>query len=520
LHTPRIAVIGAGVAGLASAIDLARAGFDVTLYERSAAPGGKIREIPIDGLGVDAGPTVFTLRRVFDEIFADAGDDLDRRIKLTRAALIARHAWHDGGYLDLHADLPRNVHSIGEFAGAREAAGFVRFAAEARRIYCTLDQTFMRAPRPSPLELARRVGVLADLWNIRPFTSLWTALGRYFRDPRLRQLFARYATYCGSSPFSSPATLMLVAHVEQAGVWYVEGGMQRLAQELGGLAQRTGATLRCSTAIAEIVVEHGRVRAVRTEEGERLAVDAVVCNADASALADGLFGAGASRAVRGTPTTKRSLSAVTWALRARTSGFELAHHSVFFGADYRNEFKDIFRRGRLPSSPTIYVCAQDRRDAGTPVRRAERLLLLINAPANADILKIDDTELDLCEERIFRSLRLFGLSIEHQPSTVIRTAPKDFHRLFPATGGALYGPASHGWMASFTRASSCTAIQGLYLAGGSVHPGPGLPMAATSGRLAAAALLKDFGSTASCRMAATRGGMSTRSATMETTGSR
>jgi carotenoid 1,2-hydratase len=125
-----------------------------------------------------------------------------------------------------------------------------------------------------------------------------------------------------------------------------------------------------------------------------------------------------------------------------------------------------------------------------PVRRAERLLLLINAPANGDFPEIDDTELDLCEERIFRSLRVFGLRIEHQPNTVIRTVPKDFQRLFPATGGALYGPASHGWMASFTRAGSRTAIRGLYLAGGSSHPGPGLPMAATSGRLAAAALLQ------------------------------
>jgi 1-hydroxycarotenoid 3,4-desaturase len=286
--------------------------------------------------------------------------------------------------------------------------------------------------------------------------------------------------------------------------------MQRLALELAQLAVRKGAALRCSTAIAEIEIERQRVRAVRTAEGVRLPVDAVICNADASALAGGLLGAGAMRAVRGTPPAKRSLSAVTLALRARTSDFDLAHHNVFFGRDYRREFEDIFRGGRLPSSPTIYVCAQDRRDAAVPVRRVERLLLLINAPANGDFPEIDDTELELCEERIFRSLARCGLRIERQANTVIRTAPKDFQRLFPATGGALYGPASHGWMASFTRAGSRTAIQGLYLAGGSSHPGPGLPMAAISGRLAAAALLSDLGSTASFRTAATRGGMPTR----------
>jgi 1-hydroxycarotenoid 3,4-desaturase len=510
LQFPRVAIIGAGVAGLTGAIDLAQAGFEVTLFERATAPGGKIREVRIGDAAIDAGPTVFTMRRVFDEIFADANDDLDRRLKLTRAGLLARHAWSQHGHLDLYADVPSNVHSIGEFAGAREAEGFVRFATQARRMYRTLDKTFMRAQRPSPLELARRVGRLADLWNIRPFTSLWRALGRYFRDPRLRQLFARYATYCGSSPFRSPATLMLIAHVEQEGVWYVEGGIQRLAFELAQLAQRKGARVCCSTAIAEIVVKNGRVQAVRTEQGEYIPVEAVVCNADASALAGGLLGAGAARAVRATPTTRRSLSAVTLALRGRTSGFKLAHHSVFFGSDYRQEFEDIFRCARLPSSPTIYVCAQDRRDALAPVQPTERLLLLVNAPAIGDSREIDDSELDLCQERIFRSLELFGLRIEHPPSAVIRTAPKDFQRLFPATGGALYGPASHGWMASFTRAGSRTAIRGLYLAGGSSHPGPGLPMAATSGRLAAAALLSDFGSTASFRTAAMSGGMSMR----------
>jgi 1-hydroxycarotenoid 3,4-desaturase len=517
LHPARIAVIGAGVAGLAGAIDLARAGCEVTIFERSATAGGKIRQIPIDGAGIDAGPTVFTLRRVFDQIFDDAADDLDRRLKLTRAALLARHAWNADGHLDLHADLDSSADSIGKFAGAREAAGFLRFAADARRVFQTLDETFMSAPRPSPVELLRRVGALADLWNIRPFTTLWSALGRYFRDPRLRQLFARYATYCGSSPFRSPATLMLIAHVEQQGVWYVEGGLKRLAEELAALAQRKGATLRRSTAVAEIVVERGRVRAVRTAAGERVPVEAVISNADVAALADGLFGDRAARAIRGTPRRQRSLSAVTLALRAGTGGFSLAHHNVFFGGDYRREFDDIFRRGQLPASPTIYVCAQDRRDAAPPGQFIERLLLLVNAPANGDFPDANDMEIDLCQERILRSLRQYGLSL-HQPTAAMRTAPQDFQRLFPATGGALYGPASHGWMASFKRAGSRTAIPGLYLAGGSSHPGPGLPMAATSGRLAAAALLSDLDSTRSCRTAATRGGMSTPSATMEFTG--
>jgi 1-hydroxycarotenoid 3,4-desaturase len=501
------------MAGLTAAIDLAGSGCEVTLFERAATPGGKLRELTIGDARLDAGPTVFTLRGVFDQLFADAGDDLERRLKLVPATLLARHAWNGDARLDLHADPERTIEAIGRFAGLADARAFVRFAAHAKRVFSTLDRSFMRASRPSPVELVRRVGLgsLADLWNIKPFTTLWQAVGEYFTDPRLRQLFGRYATYCGSSPFVAPATLMLVAHVEQAGVWYVEGGMHRLIEALAALAARRGVTLRCSTEIREIHLRRGRVNAVQTAGGELLEADAVVCNADNNALATGLFGPDAARAVRGTPAAARSLSAMTWNLLARTGGFDLAHHSVFFSADYQAEFDAIFRRNQIPSSPTVYICAMDRRDdARPPSGQAERLFCLINAPAIGDIHEFDQAEIESCESRVFQLLTNFGLRVDRQVSATKATSPADFHRLFPATGGALYGPASHGWRTSFSRAGSRSAIPGLYLAGGSTHPGPGVPMAATSGRLAAAAVMMDCASIARSRTAGMSGGTSMR----------
>ena len=160
----------------------------------------------------------------------------------------------------------RSVDAIGRFAGPREARGFVRFAAHAARVYRTLENSFIRAPRPTPFDLIRRVGIagLTDLWNMQPFVSLWRTMKHYFSDPRLRQLFGRYATYCGSSPFASPATLMLVAHVERAGVWYVDGGMQRLAVQLAALAANQGASMRYGTGVARITQERPRARSKRT----------------------------------------------------------------------------------------------------------------------------------------------------------------------------------------------------------------------------------------------------------------
>jgi 1-hydroxycarotenoid 3,4-desaturase len=513
LRTSRIAIIGAGVGGLAAALDLTRAGFEVLVLERAMAPGGKLREVEIGGLRMDAGPTVFTLRSVFDQLFADAGESLDQHLKLTAADVLARHAWDSSTHLDLFADLNRSADAIGQFAGAREAHGFVRFVAQAKRTYATLENSFIQASRPSPVDLVRRVGIggLGDLWNARPFSSLWQSLAGYFSDPRLRQLFGRYATYCGSSPFLAPAVLMLVAHAEQAGVWYIEGGMHRLAETLAALVERRGAKLRYGSEVTKIHAKNGRVSAVEIDGREPIAVDAIVCNADSNALAGGLFGDAASNGVTGTPAARRSLSALTWNLVARTEGFNLAHHSVFFSADYHAEFDDIFRRHRLPTAPTIYLCAQDRRDAaGMRPQQAERLLCLVNAPPTGDTHIFEPAEIASCETRVFSLLEKFGLTVHRRPDAALATSPSDFNSLFPSTGGALYGPASHGWAASFRRAGSRTALPGLYLAGGSTHPGPGLPMAASSGRLAAACVIEDHASIARSRSVAMPGGTSMR----------
>ena len=503
----RVVIVGSGIGGLAAAIDLARQGLDVIVLERADAPGGKMREVTVDGARLDAGPTVFTMRWVFEALFADAGASLDAHLTLRPADILARHAWDDRGRLDLYADPARTEDAIGALAGAAEARGYRAFREEAARIYRTLQSTFIAAPRPSPLSLVRSVAAqgIGGLWSIRPFETMWDALGRHFRDPRLRQLFGRYATYCGSSPFRAPATLMLVAHVEQEGVWLVEGGMHRVAQAMAALAQSLGARIRYGAEVVEVCVAGGRATGVRLAD-ERLAAGSVIVNADAAALAAGLLGLDVRRAIPA-PAGQRSLSAVTWAMRA-AADYPLSRHTVFFSGDYRAEF-DAIARGALPGEPTVYICAQDRGDAGAAPDGPERLLVLVNAPATGDTHPFPPPEIAACADRTFTLLARCGLRLQPTGEPVA-TTPAGFNRLFPGTGGALYGRATHGPMASFARPGSRTAVPGLYLAGGSAHPGAGVPMAALSGRLAAARVIADLVSTSPSRKAATRGGMSMR----------
>ncbi len=504
-------VVGAGIGGLAAALLLAVRGVAVTVVEKEAAPGGKIRQVPVNGVPIDGGPTVFTLRAVFDELFAAAGVRLEDAVRITPAAKIARHWWGPNEHLDLPADAAGREAAIGAFAGAAAAAGYRTFAAEARRIHDVLDRPFLRDSRVYPPLLMWRIGLwrLGDLLAIRPYESMWKVLGEHFADQRLRQLFARYATYCGSSPLRAPATLMLIADVEAQGSWVVEGGLSALANAIEQLARTQGVAFRYGEAVDEVLGDT-RAIGVRLAGGERIAADAVIVNADPAALGAGRLGPLGRRAVTPLTPRDRSLSALTWMMQARVNGAELLRHNVFFSRDYPAEFAAL-SAGRVPEDPSIYVCALDR-GAGHEGRAQagpERLQIIVNAPANGDTHDYKPEEIDRCTKRMLERLQACGLLLEPIGEPSVAT-PATYERLFPSTGGALYGRASHGWAASFLRQSARTRIPGLYCAGGSTHPGAGVPMAALSGRLAASTALKDLASTAPSPRAAMPGGMSTR----------
>ncbi len=511
-----VLIVGAGVGGLCAAIDLAARGLPVELHERAPQAGGKLHQHEVGGLAVDAGPTVLTLPEVFASLMQDAGARLEERVTLRPLPILARHAWQDGTLFDLPAELEAACAEITRVFGPAEAQGYRRFAAITASIYEAVETPIIASQRPSLLGMLPRLG-LRGLWRfsqVDPFRSLWRATGEHLRDPRLRQLFARYATYSGASPFLAPATLGLIAHVERRGVHAVEGGMIRLARALVELAQELGVAIVLDSPVEEVLVEGGRARGLRLGDGTHRWGRAVVLNADANALASGRFGEAARGAVAPIPPARRSLSALTLALRARVEGFALAHHNVCFGRDYEAEFRAIFDEGRLPPDPTVYLCAQDRLhdahgDPGGP-GPAERLFVIINAPAHGDLRPLGAQEVQGCIQAAIEGMGRCGLRLRTDGEPVI-TRPQDWERRFPATGGALYGEANHSWRHTFQRPGARSRLPGLYLCGGSAHPGAGLPMAALSGRLAAEQLARDLAWTRPFRGTATPGGTSTSS---------
>jgi 1-hydroxycarotenoid 3,4-desaturase len=500
-------VIGAGMGGLAAAIRLAAAGIAVTLIDSHRAVGGKARAIPSAAGPVDTGPTVLTMRRVFDDLFALAGERLDDHITLVPQPILARHFWPDGTTLDLTTDRGANIAAITAFAGHREARAFARFDALAERLRAAFDAPVMQGPRPDPAAIARAAIATPAIWPaLLPGMTLARLLRLYFRDPRLRQLFGRYATYVGGRPARVPAVLAVIWRAEAQGVWAVQGGMHHLAAALAALFQRLGGRIMLNTHAQRIVTQGGRVTGVQTQAGT-LPATHVVFNGDPAALGTGLLGNAVTHVIPAKTTAPRSLSAHVWAFAATPSGPPLVHHNIFFTEDPQAEFGPI-GRGRMPDAPTLYVCAEDRA-TGTPAG-PERFEIIINAPAGTAQHPAEEAT---CRQNTFQRLARFGLTFDPQPEARCLTTPGHLDQLFPASQGAIYGRSPEGTLAAFRRPTAKTALTGLYLAGGGCHPGAGVPMAALSGLHAAVAIQNDRISASRSAPTATPGGMSMASPT-------
>lgn len=499
-------VIGAGIAGLAAALRLIGAGNRVTVLERHGAPGGKMRTVPSAAGPVDAGPTVLTLRSVFDELFASVGARLDEHIDLIELHTLARHFWPDGSVLDLFADEGESRDAVSGFAGAKAARQFDRFCARTRRLFEAFDAPMMRAPVPSARSLTGQVlGQPGLIPAMAPLSSLRRMLRSSFDDPRLVQLFGRYATYVGGAPHRSPAILSLIWQAEAQGVWAPRGGMHALARAIADLATAKGAVFQYDVHVARLSMQGGRVDAVQLTDGTRVACDAVVHAGDPRALAAGGLGEAVTGVAPQTLRLPRSYSARVHSFAATPAGCDLAFHNVLFDADPMDEFAAL-ERGEIPQDQTLYICALDRAE-GTPPA-LERFEIISNAPATTEAQQPKD--LDQWHQRTMQKMQAqFGLSFSPRPSPQTVTTPQTFGAMFPHSLGALYGQSPHGLMAAFQRPTARTELQGLYLAGGGTHPGAGVPMAARSGLHAAEAILSDRISTSMSSRTAMRGGMST-----------
>ncbi|SEG40086.1 phytoene desaturase [Thermomonospora echinospora] len=471
-----VIVVGGGVGGMVTALLLARGGHHVRLYERLDRLGGKLAEHRRDGFTFALGPSLLTLPGLFRNL--GVGRDL---VELDE---LCRYRFADGSTLRAFRDPGRMAAQVDRLAPGQGAA-WRAFYGWARDCLRASRRTFFAGPLGRPAEQAR----LADLRAVAPGHTLDGLARRFFRDPRLRQYVGRYATYAGSSPYRAPAALGCVPAIEHDdGGWYVPGGLARLADDLAGLLADAGVEVRTGTEVTEVVAGRRAVSGVALASGEREKADAVVVNADAAALYSRLLPD--RRRLHGIAALGPSSSAflLLAGVRGRTEG--LPHHSVVFSAGYRREFADIFRRRRPPEDPTVYIGCSAVHDPSQAPEGMENWVMLVNVPAGdpGQWPVTPESYRDLVLERLAHR----GHDLSGRLCFVDLFTPADLRDRYGAWDGAIYGTAYRGRLAPFRRPGNRGPRRGLYLVGGSAHPGGGLPLVAMGGRIVASLVEEDF----------------------------
>lgn len=488
MSPPRIVVVGGGLGGLAVALRLAAAGAGkITVCERGERPGGKLNLLEREGFRFDTGPSLITLPEVFAELFSSAGEELPKHLALRRLDPHAEYVYPHGTRFAVSPNLPAWLATLGQL-GKGEPEAFLELLALGARIYGVSQPSFLTRPVTAPPDRA----VLRSLRRF-PLRGAW---GNYAKtvesiakSPELRQLYLRYPTYVGSSPWACPATLLVIPYLEFAfGAWAVEGGLYRIAEVLSALLAARGVELRTGAEVAHIERSGGRVSGVRLASGERLPAEIVVTNADAAELPR-LLGEGDG----GLAPAERSLSGLVFLLGVKRDLPELAHHTVYFSADYRREFDDLFVRRDFPDDPTVYVNAASRTDRSVvPGGAGETLFVMANTPAEPG--RWGDREIESARERVFARLAAGGFP-ELGADVVVEDVwtPARLAAAYRAPGGAIYGTHSHGWRRAFLRpANRVRSVRGLYRVGGSAHPGGGTPTVLLSARITAGLVLEDL----------------------------
>ena len=477
----KILVIGAGLGGLAAAIRLARAGHAVEVWEKNGEPGGKLKELRIDDFRWGTGPSLLTMPHVLRELFAAAGERMEEHLELVRLDSACRYFWTDGTVIDEDT----------AFWSQPEVAKFLEYA---RGIYELSGEAYLNRP---PGDFWRaftpgNLGKLRHLGKVATTRTLAAEVERRISDPRLRQIFLRFATYNGSSPYFTPATFNIIPYVEaEFGAWYVRGGMAKIAEALAALAQRNGVMFRFNT-----TATGWNGTEATAHDGFRGRADFLVCNADVLSARTG-FLSGLTQRSQQKALLRPPLSSSGFILFLGVRGCDarLGHHNIFFSDHYAEEFTEIHGKKISPTEPTIYISASSRTDPDHAPEGHDNYFVLVNAPARDPKQPWTKTEAQGYRDLVLKRLERFGF--DDLPSRIVAErifTPSDFATRDLAHHGALYGWASHSIRTSLLRPPlRAPGTRNVFFAGGTTHPGGGIPLVLLSGKMVADLIQREAG---------------------------
>lgn len=497
-----VGVVGGGLAGLAAACTLAARGHRVTLLEKNDWVGGKAAQLTLDGFRFDMGPTILTLPIVLERIFEAAGKQLKDYIQLVPLDPQWRCFFDDGGVLDLVADTKRMAGNLAKFTNCQTSIdGYQRFIKMSERLHKISDRFFFWRNVGGIWDTFEATGafspsVLKDVLALRMGSSVAQVVRQHVPDKRAAQMIDHFTQYVGSSPEASPAVLCGIAHMQTSGgVWYPLGGTRAVPLALARLAVELGVEIQTNCDVVRIETSGISVTGVQLANGETLPFDSVVSNCDTVRTFRDLLGLqAAGRKFNSRHRYAPACSGVVLYLGLDRGYDHLLHHNFVFSKDPHDEFDWIYHRGEPAPDPTCYVCAPARTDPSVAPAAGEALYVLVHTPylrPHHDWSRLLPEYRDCILDKLQRTGGMKGIRSRIVVEQTL--TPEDIHYRYRVLNGAIYGLASHGkYLGAFKPANRNRDLVGLYLTGGSAHPGPGMPMVLMSGWIAADTLDQDF----------------------------
>ncbi|KIA61304.1 phytoene dehydrogenase [Nocardia vulneris] len=478
-RTDHVVVVGAGLAGLSTALHLAGRGRSVTVVERDATPGGRMGRLDIDGYRIDTGPTVLTMPELLDDVFAAVGEKTADRVELIPVTPAYQARFADGRTLDVHSDAEEMARQVAAFGGSEQAAGYRRLRDWLGKLYAAEFDRFIGSNFESPLSLVSPA--LARLVALGGFRGWDRKVAEFISDPDLRRVFTFQSLYAGVAPQRALAAYAVIAHMDtMAGVYFPRGGMRAVPDALAAAATDAGVRFRYGASVTELVRSGGRVHAVRTAQGDEIACDAVVLSTELH-RSHALLGHRSRRpvAVRAAP------SAVILHLGC-DRGSEIAHHSLLFGAAWESVFRDITSEGRVMSDPSLLLTRPTAADPSLAPPGRDLFYLLAPAPnlSRGDI-DWDRTGPEYAEQILAIARRRLGSDALRGAEVLQVVTPADWARQDMLDGSPFALAHTFAQTGPFRPANMIRGVENVVLAGGSTVPGVGIPPVLISGRLAA-----------------------------------
>ncbi len=482
-RSDHVVVIGAGLGGLSATLRLLGAGRAVTVIEQCAGPGGRAGVLRDGGYQFDTGPTVLTMPGLIDDALACVGERLADRVQLTPLDPAYRANFADGSVIDVHTDTAQMAAEISRVATSADAAGYLRLVDFLRKLYRLEIGSFIDRNMDSKLELAGPAGL--QLLAMGGLRKMAPKIGQYLKDDRLRRIFSFQAMYAGLAPQDALAIYAVISYMDTvAGVYFPQGGMNAIPQALASAAAKHGAEFRYGTRADRIEVTAGRARAVHTSDGERIAADVVVVNADLPTGYQQLL----PERYRPRRLSKLRYSPSCFLLHAGSAASYpgLAHHNIYFGAAWRQTFREIIDRGQLMSDPSFLVSNPSRTDPSlAPPGRHTYYVLFPTPNTQAPI----DWAVagPRYREEIVRTLQRRGLDgFGADLDTSATVSPADWQAQGLAAGAPFAAAHTLRQSGPFRFPTLDRGIENLVWCGSNTQPGVGIPMVLLSGKLAAA----------------------------------